>query len=82
MEEQWTGTSWLPTSHQHKEAQFHTIISYTTYISPQWHLIHELFAIAIAEDAWPDIIIASGSKEGRGKAKTPIVYQRMDEATL
>jgi hypothetical protein len=41
-----------------------------------------LFAIAIAEDAWPDIVIASGLKEGRGKAKIPIVSQRMDEATL
>jgi hypothetical protein len=82
MEEQWTGNSRLPTSHQHIETQFHTVISYTVYISPQWHLIRELFAIAIAEDAWPDIIIASGLKEGRGKAKVPIAYQRMDVATL
>lgn len=81
MEEQCTGHSWLPTSHQNTETQFHTVISYTTYISPQWHLIRELFAIAIAEDALPDIIIASGLKEGRGNAKIPRV-KRMDEATL
>lgn len=82
MEEQWTGTSRLPTSHQNTATQYHTVISYTTYISPQWYLIRELFTIAIAEDAWPGIIIASGLKEGRGKAKIPTVYEKMEEATL
>ncbi|KAJ4303245.1 hypothetical protein N0V90_002138 [Kalmusia sp. IMI 367209] len=81
VEQQWTGSARL-SSRQLMGTKFYTVMSFSTYISSSWHLVRELFAIAIAEDAWEDIIVASKLKQGRGKARPPVTLQDLDGAAL
>lgn len=57
-------------------------MSFTAYLSLSWQIIRELFAVAIAEDAWPEVILASKLKPDRGKTRKPIVLDKLDEAAL
>jgi hypothetical protein len=81
IERQWTGCARL-SSHQLVDTKFYTVMSFTTYISSSWHLIRELFAVAIAEDAWSDVIVASGLKRDRGKTRTPVILHDLGEGAL
>lgn len=80
IERQWTGRNRL-SSQQLVETKFYTVISFTAYLSSSWQITRELFAVAIAEDAWPEVILASKLKPDRGKTRTPI-GRKLDEATL
>lgn len=81
IERQWTGSSRL-SSHQLAETKFYTALSVTTYISSTWHLIRELFVVAVAKDAWSDVVVASELKRRRGKTNEPIGIKELNEATL
>ena len=58
MEQEWTGTTRHPPPDHAQKTLFYTISSYTTYLSPDWHLIRELFTIAVARDVWAIISTA------------------------
>lgn len=65
IEEEWTGVSRSSASSYRPQAQeqFHVVMSFTTYLSTQWHQVRELSVIAITGDAWKFIDNASGSKK-------------------
>jgi hypothetical protein len=81
MEEQWTGSCRMPTFHHPSETRFYTVIAYTTYISGEWNLIRELSTIALAEDAWSDVVTASGLTRP-SKTRTPLLPRQIDVDTL
>lgn len=70
IEEEWTGVSRssAPSYRPQVQEQFHVAMSFTTYLSTQWHQIRELSAVAITRDAWKVVGGASGFKK---KLKTP-----------
>ncbi|KAL7786380.1 hypothetical protein V8C37DRAFT_405356 [Trichoderma ceciliae] len=73
MEEEWTGVSRSSASSYRPQAQeqFHVVMSFTTYLSTQWHQVRELSVIAITGDAWKFIGDASGFKI---KLRQPFLY--------
>jgi len=70
MEEEWTGVSRSSAASYRPQAQeqFWVVISFTTYLSSQWHQVRELSVIAITQDAWKVVREASGLKK---KLSTP-----------
>jgi len=62
MEQEWTGTTRHPPPDRAQKTLFYMISSYTTYLSPDWHLVRELFILAVAEDVW-NIISAAEHAE-------------------
>ncbi len=62
IEEEWTGTSRLSGAHQGTQPDLYTAMTSTAYLDADCHQVRELFAIAIARDAWPAIIAAAGLK--------------------
>lgn len=76
-EEEWTGVSWssAPSYRPQAQEQFHVAMSFTTYLSTQWHQVRELSAIAITKDAWKAVGGASGFKK---KQRTPSTYDSYD----
>jgi hypothetical protein len=82
MEQRWTGTvRSTPTVLESKTA-YYTIISCTNYLSGSWHQVRELYAIAIAEDAWISVVEGSGLKRKSRRAKQPPDAQHVDTDTL
>ena len=62
IEEGWTGTRRLSGAHLGTQPDLFTAMASRTYLDPDWHQVRELFAIAIARDAWPAIIAAAELK--------------------
>ncbi|KAM0449292.1 hypothetical protein ACHAO4_007639 [Trichoderma viride] len=79
IEKEWTGISRSSASSYYPQAQeqFHVAMSFTTYLSTQWHQVRELSAIAITRDAWKFIGDASGFKK---KLREPFVYDYYDKS--
>ncbi|KAI0449454.1 hypothetical protein F5B21DRAFT_509141 [Xylaria acuta] len=77
IEEEWTGASRssAPSYRPQAQEQFHVIMSFTTYLSTQWHQVRELSAIAITRDAWKVVGDASGFKK---KLREPFIYDYYD----
>lgn len=70
IEEEWTGVSRSSASSYRPQAQerFHVVMTFTTYLSTEWHQVRELSVIAISRDAWKSIRRASRFKK---KLKKP-----------
>ena len=82
MEEQWTGTRKLRMARHHLSTRFHTVVTCTSYLSPHWHQVRELFVIAIAERAWSAVVTASKLKSDRGKTLRPKAAQKVEVPLL
>lgn len=63
IEEEWTGTSRLSGTVQDAQSYLHTVTTCTIHLGTKWHQVRELFAVAIARDAWPAIVTASRLKQ-------------------
>jgi hypothetical protein len=74
IEEEWTGVSRssAPSYRPQAQEQFHVVMSFTTYLSTQWHQVRELSAIALTRDAWKVVGDASGLK--KRKLREPFIY--------
>lgn len=79
IEKEWTGISRSSASSYYPQAQeqFHVAMSFTTYLSTQWHQVRELSVIAITRDAWKFLGDASGFKK---KLREPFVYDYYDKS--
>jgi hypothetical protein len=71
LEQLWTGQPREPEQSNTPSRQFYTVVSYTTYVSPKWHLVRELNVVAVATDAWPAVVDASELRKDRGKTVRP-----------
>jgi hypothetical protein len=71
IERQWTGSLGLQAPFNIRTTKFYTIHRITFYMSCSWEQVRELCVIAVAEDAFDELVIASGLKTGHGKAKRP-----------
>ncbi|KAI1493431.1 hypothetical protein F5X96DRAFT_621846 [Biscogniauxia mediterranea] len=73
IEKEWTGVSRssAPSYRPQAQEQFHVVMSFTTYLSSQWHQVRELSTISITKDAWKVVGDASGFKK---KLREPFIY--------
>jgi hypothetical protein len=69
IEEEWTGTYRSAGALQHMQHDLYTAISTTIYLDNGWHQVRELFAIAVAHNAWPAIIAAARLKNQKRVAE-------------
>jgi hypothetical protein len=81
MEERWTGTARTTPPALASKTQFYTIISCTNYLSAGWHQVRELYVVAVADDAWDDVVEGSKLKPNRDKARRPLA-EGVDVSTL
>ncbi|UKZ53269.1 hypothetical protein TrVGV298_007061 [Trichoderma virens] len=79
IEVEWTGVSRSSGSSYRPQAQeqFHVVMSFTTYLSTQWHQVRELSVIAITRDAWKFIGDAFGFMK---KLRKPLIYDYYDKS--
>jgi hypothetical protein len=88
IEKEWTGISRssVPTYHSQAREQYYAVISFTTYLSSQWHQVRELSVIAMTKDAWAVVGDATGyKKEGkRALVSLPMFweYRNKDELVI
>ncbi|KAK0743081.1 hypothetical protein B0T18DRAFT_330457 [Schizothecium vesticola] len=79
IEERWTGVSRssAPSYRPQAQEQFHVVLSFTTYLSSEWHQVRELSAVAVTKDAWKVLGDASRFKK---KLRSPFIYDYYDTA--
>ncbi|KAK4032495.1 hypothetical protein C8A01DRAFT_50726 [Parachaetomium inaequale] len=79
IQEEWTGICRLAGALQHMQHNLYTAISSRVYLDNGWHQVRELFAIAVAHNAWPAIIAAAGLKNRKRVAqRSPPILVRCD----
>ncbi len=75
MEQLWTGTSRLTiAARQPAEPDFYTVFTCTSYLTPEWHQVRELFVIAIKQDAWAAVAAAAKIEKRSWKAMSPNLF--------
>ncbi|KAK0612267.1 hypothetical protein B0T14DRAFT_531878 [Immersiella caudata] len=81
VEERWTGVSRsaAPSHRPQAREQFHVVMSFTTYLSTQWHQVRELCAIAVAGDAWQVLADAAQFRRNSNRRR-PWIYGYHDTA--
>jgi hypothetical protein len=67
----WSGHLRLSMPFNVNQAKFHTILQLNYYLSAAWEQVRDLCVICVSEDAFDALILGSGLKAGRGKAKQP-----------
>ncbi|KAI0594917.1 hypothetical protein F4775DRAFT_571898 [Biscogniauxia sp. FL1348] len=79
IEVEWTkvSRSSAPSYRPQAQEQFHVVMSFTIYLSTQWHQVRELSAIAITRDAWKVVGDASGFKK---KLREPFIFDYISKS--
>ena len=69
LELHWTGTRHPGWAYRHqRQSPYYTDLSFCTYLDAKWHIVYELTIIAVALDAWTDIVLASSINESKKEA--------------
>ncbi|KAL2697731.1 hypothetical protein AAEP93_011635 [Penicillium crustosum] len=82
MEEEWTGRSRMPRSHHLDQIKFYALVTYASFLLPNWVKVRELTVIAVAEDAFEDLVTASMYSRRRVTCQPPLVGNECDIEVL
>jgi hypothetical protein len=82
IEETWTGHMDDATSSYSPRSRYFAALVLTTYLCPEWHIVRELYMIAIAQDAWDELGKVSKLNEADQMAIRPSSNNLVDEATI
>lgn len=82
MEKEWTGRSRISRWHHPDQIKFYTSVTYASFILPNWTQVRELSVIAVAEDAYDDLVVASMYSPRRASSRPPLVISECDIDSL
>jgi hypothetical protein len=82
IEDQWTGHSHMPRQYHLDQVRFYCVVAYASFLLPDWQQVRELAVIAIAEDAFESLAVASNYSRRRAVAQPPILTRECDSETI
>ncbi|KAJ5738051.1 hypothetical protein N7493_001206 [Penicillium malachiteum] len=82
MEKEWTGRSRISRWHHLDQVKFYASVTYASFILPNWTQVRELSVIAVAKDAYDDLVVASMYSPRRASSRPPVVKTECEIESL